>query len=123
MSKGILPTYCHLSGRAYLKEWTLILYGTEIHPDRRKRKWKSSRVEQPQSILSQQAQATGQQQSQVQQTTRQRVHTGVRRPDLTDLSSNQVDATQIHPQSAGSPGPFTHHRSMQQHGKCHRYAL
>lgn len=96
------------------------MYGTEIHPDRRKRKWKSSRVEQPQSILSQQT--NGQQQSEIQQTTRQRVHTGVRRPDFTDLSSNQVDASKIHPQSGGSPGPFTH-RSMQQNGKSLCYIL
>lgn len=26
------------AGRAYLKEWSLILYGTSVHPDRRKKK-------------------------------------------------------------------------------------
>lgn len=31
--------FCNfISGRAYLKEWSLVLYGTTINPDRRKRK-------------------------------------------------------------------------------------
>lgn len=30
-----------LTGRAYLKEWTLVMYGTTSNPDRRKRKYKS----------------------------------------------------------------------------------
>lgn len=106
------------------------MYGTEINPDRRKRRWKATRVEQPQSISTHQQQQQPQQpqqqqpqqqatsnQQQSQATTRQRLHTGVRRPDFTDITSNQVDAGQNHLQSAGQPGPFSHRSSMQHNGK------